>query len=330
MAKTSSLSAKQVRSMVMLLLTSVIWGITFTFQKQALEHIDVFTFTAIRFLLASLILFIFILIKDKLEAKTKRTNSKKLDASTLVLKEDKADNKTQGFFITKDTLIAGSICGIILVFANLLQMNGIRYTSVGKAGFITVLYIIIVPIVGVFFKRKIPKIVWLSVAFALLGSFLLFINKEFALNIGDFLVLGSSFLFAGQIMVIEHFSPKTDSLKLALIQFFTCGFFSAILMLIYETIDFSAIYLALLPIVFSGVITTGIGYTMQIIAQKNLSAPVASLIMSMESVFAVLAGWLILQQVLSFKEILGCFLIFVGISLVSIPIKRKSYKKKLS
>ena len=220
-------------------------------------------------------------------------------------------------------LISGIACGLIVTVANFFQMAGLKYTTVGKAGFITILYIIIVPILGLLYKKKIHFSVWISVLLALAGSYLLFIQEGFNVNKGDLLVLISAFLFALHIMVIDHYTKITDSIRMAFIQFSVCGIISFIAMFIFENPNWEIILKAWLPIAYAGILSSGVGYTFQFIAQKNLSAPVASIIMSMESVFAVLAGWLILQESLLYREIAGCLLIFLGIILVQIPFKRK-------
>lgn len=298
--------ALKLKSSMMLLLTSFIWGFAFVSQRMGLDKVGMHTFNATRFLLAAFVLALYLVITDKKDKKK----------VLLLGHTDKASRKT--------LLKAGVLCGLILALANTLQMGGLMYTTVGKAGFITVLYIIIVPVVRVFLKKYVSGMVWISVTLALIGSYLLFIRTGISVNKGDLLVLGSAFLFASHIMVIDHYTKITDSVRMAFIQFLICGIISLIAMFIFEKPDISAILSAWLPIAYAGILSSGVGYTFQFIAQKSLSAPTASLIMSMESVFAVIAGWLILNEELTLREIIGCILIFIGIILVQIPLKKRS------
>lgn len=296
----------KLKSSMMLLLTSFIWGFAFVSQRMGLDSMGVHTFNATRFLLAALVLALYLFITDK----------KDKNKFLLFGHQDKIGRK--------NLIKAGVICGLILAVGNTLQMGGLMYTTVPKAGFITVLYIIIVPVVRVIFKKHVNSTVWISVAFALMGSYLLFIQPGFNVNKGDLYILGSAFLFAAHIMVIDHYTRITDSVRMAFIQFFVCGFLSLIAMFIFEKPDITAILNAWLPIAYAGILSSGVGYTFQFIAQKNLSAPAAALIMSMESVFAALAGWIILKENLTLREIIGCILIFFGIVLVQIPFKKRS------
>lgn len=313
MDNNSKHTSKSIKSSLMLLLTSFIWGFAFVSQRMGLATMGMHTFNATRFLLAAFVLLLFILftdIKDKKKA---------------IVTGYTKNNKKQ----RRNLITAGTICGVILAIANTLQMAGLQFTTIGKAGFITILYIIIVPLTGIFFKKHINLSVWVSVMLALGGSYLLFIQEGFSINKGDLLILGCAFLFAAHIMVIDHYTKITDSVRMAFIQFFVCGVISMIAMFIFEQPDIKVILSAWLPIAYAGVLSSGVAYTFQFIAQKNLSAPVASLIMSMESVFAVLAGWIIFQESLSVKEILGCVLIFFGILIVQIPFKNKKISKQI-
>ena len=304
MSDKSSFSKVQIKSSLMLLITSFIWGFAFISQRIGLETMGIHTFTATRFILAALVLGIFLFIMDS-------KNSKKPSLLGNGTIHDK-----------KNLLISGIACGVILTIANFFQMAGLQYTTVGKAGFITVLYIIIVPILGLFFKKKVSLTVWISVLIALAGSYLLFIQKGFSVNKGDLFILVSAFLFASHIMVIDHFTKITDSIRMAFIQFLVCGLISFVAMFIFENPEWNIILDAWLPITYAGILSSGVAYTFQFVAQKNLSAPVASIIMSMESVFAALAGWIILEEGLSYKEIAGCLLIFFGIILIQVPYKQ--------
>ena len=202
--------------------------------------------------------------------------------------------------------------------ASSFQQIGIGYTTVGKAGFITALYIIIVPILGIFLKKKVPLAVWLSVFIAAVGMYLLCITEKFTIGMGDLLMLACAFCFSAHILVIDHFSPHVDGVRMSCIQFFTCSLLSAVAMFLFEKPNLPDILSAWLPILYAGVLSSGVGYTLQIIAQKNTNPTVASLLMSLESVFAVLAGWVLLGQKLSLRELLGCVLVFAAILLAQL------------
>ena len=202
-------------------------------------------------------------------------------------------------------------------------------TTVGKAGFITALYIVIVPLAGLFLKKKVPISVWLGVALATFGMYLLCINDGLTISYGDFLVLICALCFSVQILIVDYFSPKTDGVKLACIEFFTCGTLSAVMMLITETPTWDSVLEAWLPILYAGLFSSAVGYTLQIVAQKNVPPTAASLLMSLESVFSVLAGWVILNQAMTGRELLGCVLVFAAVLLAQIPVSafRKLLKK---
>ena len=218
------------------------------------------------------------------------------------------------------TLLAGGICcGIALCVASNLQQFGIQYTTVGKAGFITAMYIVLVPILGIFLKKRIGLKVAVSVALAVAGLYLLCITEGFSVGAGDLLVLLCALVFAVHILVIDYFSPRTDGVRMSCIQFLVCGLLSGVGMVLTETPDLGAICQAWLPIAYAGVMSCGVAYTLQIVGQKGTDPTVASLILSLESVVSVLAGWVILGQSLSMREIAGCALMFAAIILAQLP-----------
>lgn len=218
------------------------------------------------------------------------------------------------------TLMAGGICcGIALCVASNLQQFGIQYTTVGKAGFITAMYIVLVPILGIFLKKRIGLKVAVSVALAVAGLYLLCITEGFSVGAGDLLVLLCALVFAVHILVIDYFSPRTDGVRMSCIQFLVCGLLSGVGMVLTETPDLGAICQAWLPIAYAGVMSCGVAYTLQIVGQKGTDPTVASLILSLESVVSVLAGWVILGQSLSMREIAGCALMFAAIILAQLP-----------
>ena len=286
------------KNSLFLLLAAIIWGIAFVAQSVGMEYVGGFTFSAVRSLLGSVVLIPLILISG-------RKNS----AVSSIRKR-------------KDLIIGGISCGICLCLASNFQQFGIKYTTVGKAGFITACYIVIVPIIGLFLGKKCSKFIWAAVAMALIGLYLLCITDGFSIGKGDLLVLVCAFLFSIHILVIDHFSPKADGVKLSCIQFLTCGILSGIPALLFEHPEFSAICRAWMPILYAGIMSCGVAYTLQIIGQKNMNPTVASLILSLESCISVLAGWVLLGQQLSAKEILGCVIMFAAIILAQLPQKQ--------
>lgn len=205
----------------------------------------------------------------------------------------------------------------------MFQQYGIQYTTVGKAGFITTLYIIIVPIMGLFFGKKVRRIVWAGAALAAAGMYLLCVNETLSLNKGDLLVFICAVIFSIHILVIDYFSPKADGVKLSCIQFFVAGIICTIGAFLVETPTWSALVSGAVPVLYAGVMSCGVAYTLQIIGQRNLDPTVASLILSLESVVSVLAGWVILNQTMSSKEIFGCVLVFAAVILVQLPEKKR-------
>lgn len=303
------MNKKSMRSEAMLILTAMIWGTAFVAQSLAADYIEPFTYNSIRTLIGGVALLPVIYLLN-------RSKSKEMA---------KADLPTDN----KKLIIGGIICGIVLCIAGALQQIGIQYTTVGKAGFITALYIIIVPILGIFFKRRPSVMVWISVLLAVCGMYLLCINEGFSIGKGDVLVILCAFFFSIHILVIDYFSPFVDGVKLSCLQFFTCSILSAIVMFGFEHPQWGSIFEAWFPLLYSGIMSCGIAYTLQIIGQKNVNSVIASLIMSLEAVFAAIAGWIILHESLSVKELIGCMLVFAGIILTQLPVDHLSVKKNL-
>ena len=220
----------------------------------------------------------------------------------------------------KTTLIGGVLCGLALAAATSAQQFGVSMTSVGKAGFITALYIIIIPILGVFIRKKIRWIVWVCAGIAIVGFYLLCINESFSISSGDLLCLLCALLFSIQMILVDHFLAKSvDCILMSCVQFLTAGVAAGIFMFIFETPTWTALWDARISILYAGVCSGGIAYTLQIVGQKDTSPTVASLILSLESVFSVIGGWLILGERLSLKELIGCLLVFAAVILAQIP-----------
>ena len=214
-------------------------------------------------------------------------------------------------------------CGGLLFAASSLQQIGIKYTTAGKAGFITAFYIVIVPVMGVFLNKKIGWKIWLAVVLAVAGLYFLCITDSFSVGKGDILVFLCALVFAVHILVIDHFAPKVDGVKMSCIQFFVCGILAVPFMFALETPKITAVMTAWMPILYAGVLSCGVAYTLQILGQKNVNPAVASLLLSLESCFSVLAGWIVLGERLSIREMSGCILMFAAIILAQVPEKKK-------
>lgn len=295
---------KKIQSSLILLLTASIWGIAFVAQSIGMDYVGPFTFNAVRSIIGGIMLIPCILGLNKLSRKEKIISEKNL-------KEEK-----------KILLLGGICCGILLCAASNFQQIGIKYTTVGKAGFITACYIILVPLLGIFLGKKTGKVIWLSVVLAVIGLYLLCISNSFSINRGDFFILCCAFLFAVHILVVDYFAPKINGVKLSCIQFLVCGIISSIPMLLFENPTLAALLQAWKPLLYAGIMSCGVGYTLQIIGQKNMNPTIASLILSLESCISVLAGWVLLHQRLSLREILGCAIMFSAILIAQIPEKK--------
>ena len=300
------------KNSLILLLTATIWGIAFVAQSEGGDAVGAFTFNSTRSLIGSLVLIPVIFLLNKINPKDNKDES-----------GVSSENSSSGNIFSRNrTLILGGIsCGICFFLASNFQQLGIQYTSVGKAGFITACYIVIVPILGLFIKKKCSPFIWAAVAMALVGLYLLCITDGFSIGKGDILVLICAVLFSLHILIIDYFSPKVDGVKMSCIQFFICGVLSAIPALIFEHPQLSAFQGAWGAILYAGVMSCGVAYTLQIIGQKNMDPTVASLILSLESCISVLAGWIILGQKLSMREIIGCVVMFTAIVLAQLPQK---------
>lgn len=294
---------QQIKSSLILLLTATIWGVAFVAQSVGMEYIGPFTFNAIRCVLGGMVLIPVILVLKK-KKETGAENQEKEDKKTLWM--------------------GGIACGVILCIASNLQQFGIMEASVGKSGFFTALYIVMIPVIGIFIGKRPGIKLWFCVALAVVGMYLLCMKDgSFTIERADIMLLLCALAFSFHILVVDYFSPKVDGVKMSCIQFFVCGVLSAVGMLFTETPDISNIQAAWMPLLYAGLLSCGVGYTLQIVGQKGINPVIASLIMSLESVISALAGWVILGQVLSPKEILGCILMFVAIIITQIPIGNK-------
>lgn len=294
----------KVKNALLLFLAALIWGTAFVAQSVGVDYVGPFTFNGIRSLVGGLFLLIVILIKEAVSPAG--TENKK--------------NKASQAERSKTLFAGGLCCGLMLTAASTLQQVGIMYTSVGKAGFITALYIIGVPILGLFLKKKVGIQVWISVCIAAVGLYLLCMKESLVLQKGDFLVFLCAIAFSVHILVIDYFSPKVDCVKMSCIQLFVCGVICTVLMFIFEQPDIADIIRAAFPILYAGILSSGVAYTLQIVGQKGMNSTVSSLILSLESVISALAGFIILQQRLTLREIGGCVLMFIAIILAQLPV----------
>ena len=292
----------KIKNGIMLVLTAFIWGTAFVAQSVGMDYLGPFTFNGVRSLIggAALLPCIWLFQKGKGKATEKPSRG------------------------ARKELIAGGIaCGLLLFAASSLQQIGIQYTTAGKAGFITAFYIVIVPVLGIFLHKKIGWKVWGAVAIALAGLYFLCITEKVAMGKGDILIFLCALVFSIHILVIDYFSPKVDGVKMSCIQFFVCGIVSLPPMFFTETPKIGAIVEGWAPLLYAGVLSCGVAYTLQIIGQKNVNPAVASLILSLESCFSVLAGWMVLGEKLSMRESVGCVLMFGAIILAQLPDRKK-------
>ena len=285
----------QLRNSFLLLVTAIIWGAAFVAQSTGMEYVEPFTFNCVRNIIGGLVLIPVIFLFRKLNGK-------------------------KGPVVTKIELIGGICCGIALFTATSFQQAGIIHTTVGKAGFITALYVVLVPVLGLFLKKRVPLHVWGCVVLAVVGLYLLCITEgSFAIGYGDLLVLICAVVFSIHILIIDYFSPKGDGVVISCIQFLTCGILSGIGMVLTETPVLENIIDAKWSILYAGVLSCGVAYTLQVVAQKDVNPTIASLILCLEAVVAVLAGWVILKETLSLRELFGCALMFIAIVLAQLP-----------
>ncbi len=291
----------------LLILTAFIWGIAFVGQRMGMERIEPVTFTAVRMALAAAAIGVVSLFFQKKEKEqlSQRTGG-----------EQKA--------YRKNTVLGGICCGIFLALASIFQQAGIVYTTAGKAGFLTAMYILLVPVISFFlFQKKNSPLVWAAVLLGVAGMYFLCIKQGFTLTKGDALVCVSAVLFSGHILCCGHFAKLGSPIRISVVQFLTTAAVSAVFAVVLEQPSAEKIFSAAIPILYCGIVSGGIGYTLQMVGQQFTDPVIASLLMSLESVFAVLAGAVFLQERMSLREILGCIIMFLAILLVQVPVPEK-------
>jgi len=280
------------RGEILLFITALIWGTSFVAQRVGMDHVGPFTFTAVRFFLGALFLLVLIFVMDALSRETQPARHTGTRA---------------------DLLRGGVACGLALFCGVSFQQVGIQYTSAGKAGFITALYMLLVPLFGLFLRKPVTRRIWLGVALGLTGLDLLTVTGGFSIGAGDLIVLCGTAFWAIHILLIDHYAPKVDGRKMAFLQFFIAALISAVVAVFTETIQFASILNAAGPILFGGIMVVGVAYTLQIFGQKTANPAVAAIILSLESVIAVISGMLILGEVMAPREIAGCVLMFAAV-----------------
>ena len=294
---------RQLRGGAMLMLTALIWGTAFVAQSVGMDYLGPCAFTATRNFIGCVALLPVIALASRM-----RSGAQPEEAAP-------APGK-------KALFGWGAACGLLLGGATLLQQAGMQTASAGKAGFLTALYIVIVPVLGIFLGRRPGLKVWMGVVLALVGAYLLSVKGGAGIASGDLLVIASAVVFSLHILVIDSVPAGVDGVWLSCVQFLVAGVFALVLALFLESFTWRDILSAWVPLLYTGVVSSGVGYTLQILGQRTVNPTVASLILSLESVFAALAGWAILGQALSLRELFGCALVFVAVILAQLPSKK--------
>ena len=290
------MNKKQIRANFLLFLTALIWGFAFSAQRFGAQYLKPFWFNGIRFALGSISLVPLIVYRKK--------------------QKNTVQNSTKYLFV------AGILCGICMFAGASLQQIGIVTTTAGKAGFVTGLYVVLVPVIGLLMGRKTGRMTWLAVIIAVLGLYLLTVTENFTIGKGDLIVLAGSLFWAFHILIIDHFSQKTDPLELSSLQFAVCSFLSLVIALFMEQISAGAVKNAMIPILYGGLCSVGIAYTLQVVAQKDAEPSQASLILCLETVFSVLGGMLLLKEEMTLRNVCGCVLMFVAIVIAQLPLRK--------
>ncbi|MDO4485649.1 MAG: DMT family transporter [Bacillota bacterium] len=293
---------KQLKGELYLLLAAVIWGSAFIFQKIGMDYIGPFTFGFFRFTLGSLALLPVIYIVGSLNSK-----------------RPKADRRSITPFRDRQLITGAVLCGLANSIAGSLQQVGIVYTTAGKAGFITSMDIVIVPVILLFLRRKVPFLTWLGIAIACFGLYLLCITEGFSIQLGDGLVMACAVAYSFQILLIDYYSERVDVLKLSFMQFFIAGILSLIPALLFETIDVSSVIDCAVPVLYTAVLEVSVAFTLQIAGQKHTPPAVATVIMSLEAFFSAVCGAMFLGETMSGREITGCVLMMAAFIIAQIP-----------
>ena len=289
--------------LLMLFVCSFLWGTTFVAQSLGADRLGPFTYLMGRSILGFLFLIPVIFTLDKMDARRGRIRAPKTPAQR------------------RELYKAGFLCGTLLFAASTCQQIGIGTTTTAKAGFITALYVVLVPVLGIFLGRRPGGKIWVCVAVCVVGLYLLSMQGGFYLTMGDSWVLACAFLFALQIMAVDHYCTRVDAVRLSCAQFFTVSVWSAVFSVVLEQPTLGQIWDCILPIAYAGILSSGVAYTLQVVGQEGVEPPLASMVMSLESVFSALSGWLVLQEGLSLREFVGCALMFGAILAAQLDLK---------
>ena len=295
------------RGIMMLLIGSMIWGSAFVAQNKGMDYIGPFTFNGLRFIVGALTLLPVVIISDIVQKKR------------LNVQKSSSEKKQE----LRYTIKAGIICGAVLFVPSTLQQIGLMETSPGKSGFITAMYIVSVPILGLFLGKRAGINVWLGVGLAIIGLYLLCVTEQLTITSSDTITLISVLFWGVQILTIDHYSEKINCIKLAFMEFIVSGILSFIPMFIFETPTIASIKACAIPLLYVGIFSCGIAYTLQPAGQKYTTANVASLIMSLESVFAAVTGYIVLHDALTKRELIGCAFMFAAVLLAQFSFTRK-------
>ena len=302
--------SKQMRANLLLILTALIWGVAFVAQDVAADTVSPLYFNGLRMSLAALAILPTVWLSDRRAAQHK--------ADGLVWKQMTRAQK-------KELFVGGAWCGVLLTLGSTSQQIGLSMgAGAGKAGFVTAMYIVLVPLAGIFWRRRIGWMVWTAVVLSTAGLYFLCMQGSFQVALSDVMLFLCAVAYTAHIMVVDHFSRHTDCVKMSFVQFAVTAALCLVGAVLFETVSLSAVISCIVPIAYAGILSAGVGYTLQILAQRDAEPAIASLLMSLESVFAVLAGWVILGDALSLRELLGCVLMMGGIVLAQLPQKQKA------
>lgn len=301
---------KRTIGIIELFITATIWGTAFVAQSVGMDHVGPFIFNATRYGIGAIVLIPVIFLLNKIN------------------KKDVSTGEVNSSWDLKSTIVGGFFCGVVMAIATLFQQFGILYTTVGKAGFGTALYIIIVPFMGVLLKKRITPNVWLAAVIAIIGFYLMCMSETMSVNKGDVLVLIGAFFWSVHIHTVDHYVARVNGVMMSSVQFAVSSVICWILGFIFERFTFDDIVLAGGPILYAGLMSCGIAYTLQIIGQKNVEPALACLIMSLESVVSAIAGWIILSEAMTAIEIFGAVMVFAGVIIAQLPSRSERSKVK--
>ena len=309
MKMLESKEGKQRVASLGLLIAAFIWGTAFVAQSVGMDYVEPFTFQWARSFIGSAALIPVILVMNHSKKKCRHQEKGGNDGT----ERDRSDSRK--------LIVGGICCGVVLCIATSFQQIGIMYTSVGNAGFITSMYMILVPILSIFLHKRVKLKIWICVAVAAVGMYFLSVSETLTISKGDILVAVSAFFFAVQIMAVDYFAPQVDGVKLSCIQFLVVGIISLVISLFFENPSVNDIISAAVPILYAGVLSSGVAYTLQIIGQKYAPPTTATLLMSLESVFSLLGGIVVLQQIPTGREVFGCILVFAAVAVSQVDLK---------